>query len=83
MNFVAGKNKNIKEYEMKGKFSVVGKFNTWQFNFQFDLEADKYNEQSLYLLKENGMNFEKLKKNGINQILIQSRTAWIFHQTNP
>ena len=42
-------------------------YNTWQFNFHFDLEQDVYNEESVNLLKNSGIDFEKLKKNGIKQ----------------
>ena len=49
-----------------GKNLKGSKINTWQFNFQFDLDADKYNEKSINLLKENGINFKNLKKIGIN-----------------
>ena len=51
LNFVAGKNKNIKEYEMKGKFSVVGKFNTWQFNE--DKGSYRAKENELFTIKAN------------------------------
>ena len=40
-------------------------YHTWQFNFKFDLEKDTYNEESVKLLKNSGINFEKLKKKGI------------------
>ena len=40
-------------------------YHTWQFNFEFDIEKDTYNEKSINLLKKSGINFEKLKKNGI------------------
>ena len=40
-------------------------YHTWQFNFKFDLDKDTYNEESVKLLKNSGINFEKLKKNGI------------------
>ena len=39
---------------------------TFQFNFQFDQEKDKYSQESIDLLKNNGINFSKLKKNGIS-----------------
>ena len=42
-------------------------YHTWQFNFEFDINKDQYNEQSINLLKKSGINFEKLKKNGINK----------------
>ena len=40
-------------------------YHTWQFNFEFDIEKDTYNEKSINLLKKRKINFEKLKKNGI------------------
>ena len=40
-------------------------YHTWQFNFKFDEEKDKYSEESLNLLKSTGIDFDKLKKNGI------------------
>ena len=49
----------------KGEYPKNVPYNTWQFNFQFDLEEDIYNEESVNLLKNSGINFEKLKKNGI------------------
>ena len=40
-------------------------YHTWQFNFEFDLEKDIYNEESINLLKNSGINFKKLKTDGI------------------
>ena len=40
-------------------------YHTWQFNLKFNEEKDKYSEESLYLLKSTGIDFDKLKKNGI------------------
>ena len=40
-------------------------YHTWQFNFKFNEEKDKYSEESLNLLKSTGIDFDKLKKNGI------------------
>ena len=51
----------------KGEFPEKYKYHTWQFNFRFDQEKDKFSQESLDLLKHNGINFEKLKKNGIKQ----------------
>jgi CCR4-NOT transcription complex subunit 7/8 len=39
---------------------------TWTFNFQFSLEDDMYNEDSIQLLKKSGADFEKLAKHGID-----------------
>jgi CCR4-NOT transcription complex subunit 7/8 len=49
----------------KGEFPSKYPYFTWQFNFKFDLEKDAYNEESVNLLKNSGINFEKLKKKGI------------------
>ena len=40
-------------------------YHTWQFNFKYDEEKDLYSEDSLNLLKSTGIDFENLKKNGI------------------
>ena len=40
-------------------------YHTWQFNFQFDINKDECNEDSINLLKKSGINFDKLKKDGI------------------
>ena len=48
-----------------GEFPKNIPYHTWQFNFQFDIQKDFYNENSIKLLKNSGINFEKLKKNGI------------------
>ena len=42
-------------------------YHTWQFNFNFDIKKDKYNEQSINLLKKSGIDFIKLKKKGIKK----------------
>ncbi|KAF2824044.1 ribonuclease H-like protein [Ophiobolus disseminans] len=39
---------------------------TWTFNFQFDLDEDMYNEESISMLKKSGADFEKHKTQGIN-----------------
>ena len=38
---------------------------TWSFNFQFSLEDDMYSEQSIDMLKNAGLNFEKHSQFGI------------------
>lgn len=50
-----------------GEFPKNCLYHTWQFNFQFDIENDRYSEESLNLLKNSGINFNNLKENGINQ----------------
>ena len=38
---------------------------TWQFNLKFDYTVDKYSKSSFDLLNDVGIDFEKLKKDGI------------------
>ena len=45
--------------------NLVGENSIWQFNFQFDLQADTYNRSSIELLKNSGLDFDKLKHYGI------------------
>ena len=52
----------------KGEFPSKYDYHTWQFNFKFDQDKDKYSQESIDLLKNNGINFEKLKKNGISLV---------------
>ena len=40
-------------------------YHTWQFNFEFDPEKDKSAHSSLDLLRNSGIDFDELKKNGI------------------
>ena len=42
-------------------------YHTWQFNFDFDINEDEYNEQSINLLKKSGIDFATLKKKGIKK----------------
>ncbi|KAH8724749.1 ribonuclease H-like domain-containing protein [Phaeosphaeriaceae sp. PMI808] len=39
---------------------------TWTFNFQFSLEDDMYNEESIQMLKKSGADFDKLNTQGID-----------------
>jgi CCR4-NOT transcription complex subunit 7/8 len=39
---------------------------TWQFNFEFDYTKDKWSQSSLHLLMSSGIDFNKIKKDGIN-----------------
>ena len=56
-----------------GEYSKNIPYHTWQFNFKFDIEKDKYSEESLNLLINSGINFDKLKKNGIeHEVFAQS-----------
>ena len=38
---------------------------TWQFNLQFDLDKEVYSSESISLLQKCGINFNKLKEDGI------------------
>ena len=51
-----------------GEFPIKYKYHTWQFNFKFDEQKDEFSQESLNLLKNNGINFDKLKKNGIEPL---------------
>ena len=42
-------------------------YHTWQFNFQFDIKKDQFNEESINLLKKSGIDFKKLKTDGIKK----------------
>ena len=39
---------------------------TWQFNMRFDLDNDVHSEDSIRLLKNSGINFDTLKRDGID-----------------
>ena len=39
---------------------------TWQFNFEFDYTKDKFSQSSMNLLISSGIDFKKMKENGIN-----------------
>ncbi|KAK3183742.1 hypothetical protein Dsin_031028 [Dipteronia sinensis] len=38
---------------------------TWEFNFKFDLEKEKYVQSSIEFLKKSGLDFQKIKQDGI------------------
>ena len=50
-----------------GEYPKNFPYHTWQFNFKFDLQNDKFSEESINLLKNSGINFENLERNGIDQ----------------
>ena len=66
-------------------------YHTWQFNFEFDYLKDASSQSSLKLLMQSGINFNKLKTNGINHtkffaivknsgLVLNPRIHWIsFH----
>lgn len=39
---------------------------TWQFNFNFDMKTDNYSNESIILLTNSGINFDKIAKYGIS-----------------
>lgn len=41
---------------------------TWQFNFNFDIESDNKSMNSIQLLKDCGIDFQKLKRRGIHPL---------------
>ena len=53
----------------KGEYPQNYPYHTWQFNFEFDKNVDKYHPSSINLLKQSGIDFEKLKNRGINHNL--------------
>ncbi len=45
---------------------LVSENSIWQFNFQFDLESDECSKNAETFLKKSGIDFEKLKTDGIS-----------------
>jgi len=39
---------------------------TWQFNFKFDIETDMYAEESISLLQNSGLHFDRHREDGIH-----------------
>lgn len=73
-----------------GEFPKNIPYHTWQFNLQFDIDNDKYSEESIQLLKNSGINFKNLKENGINYkrfssglmnsgLVLNPKTKWISY----
>lgn len=64
---------------------------TWQFNFNFDIDADHKSMASINMLKESGIDFLRLKRKGIDPLyfaekvipsglVLNDRVHWIcFH----
>jgi CCR4-NOT transcription complex subunit 7/8 len=56
----------------KGEYPSKYSYYTWQFNLKFDISKDIYSPKSIELLTNVGINFENLKKKGIDsQIFAQ------------
>jgi len=64
---------------------------TWQFNFDFDLDKDQSAKNSITMLKDSGIDFDRLKRKGISPftfaekvmqsgLVLNERVHWIcFH----
>ena len=50
----------------KGEYPKNYPYHTWQFNLKFDKNVEKFHPSSINLLKQSGIDFEKLKTRGIN-----------------
>ena len=53
----------------KGEYPKEYPYHTWQFNLEFDKNIEKFHPSSINLLKQSGIDFEKLKNKGINHNL--------------
>lgn len=64
---------------------------TWQFNFAFNIDQDIYSEDAIQLLESSGVQFEKLKSDGIDAylfsellmssgIILSDNVKWISFQ---
>jgi CCR4-NOT transcription complex subunit 7/8 len=53
----------------KGEFPKNYPYHTWQFNLKFDINKDIYSPNSINLLKNCGIDFDKLKTRGIKHII--------------
>ena len=53
----------------KGEYPKEYPYHTWQFNLEFDKNIEKFHPSSINLLKQSGIDFEKLKNKGINHKL--------------
>ena len=53
----------------KGEYPNNYPYHTWQFNLEFDKNTELYKANSINLLEECGINFDKLKKKGIKHNL--------------
>ena len=51
----------------KGEYPKNYPYHTWQFNLEFDKNTEPSHPSSMNLLKQCGIDFDKLKKRGINQ----------------
>ena len=56
----------------KGEYPTKYPYYTWQFNFKFDIQKDNFSSKSIKLLKNAGIKFEKLSKNGIDYKIFAS-----------
>ncbi|KAJ0113784.1 hypothetical protein Patl1_02639 [Pistacia atlantica] len=73
-------NSNIIQFgiTLSNQEGIVG--GTWEFNFSdFDLEKDSYAKPSIRLVKKHGLDFDKIKKDGIPMNIFVSR----FFEVDP
>ena len=56
---------------------------TWQFNLEFDITKDKSSQSSISLLISSGINFNKMKKKGINHKKFFQRFQKLGFVLNP
>lgn len=75
----------------KGEYPTKYPYYTWQFNLKFDVQKDLFSPKSIKLLKNAGINFEKLSKSGIDYkifasylmtsgLVLNSEIHWICFQ---
>ena len=53
----------------KGEYPREYPYHTWQFNLKFDKNIEKFHPSSINLIRQSGIDFEKLKKQGIDHHL--------------
>jgi CCR4-NOT transcription complex subunit 7/8 len=75
----------------KGEYPKDYPYHTWQFNLEFDMKKDNYASDSLKLLLNCGIDFNKLKRKGIKHkifaeylmisgLVLNPNTHWVsFH----
>ena len=73
------------------KWDYPGGVKTWQFNFKFDPDKDECSSESIRILKDAGINFNKFKNSGIipedfgeaimaSGLVLNENTHWLtFH----
>jgi CCR4-NOT transcription complex subunit 7/8 len=74
-----------------GNGRMPSPISTWQFNFDYNLDEEKFNQSSIDLLKKHGIEFKQLRQHGINPfyfaeklmtsgLVLNDKLTWIcFH----